>query len=214
MEPRKRQPYAGWETNEREVYRGDRPLNVYHCICGEMVCIFDCPLFKLPLRPRDRSRVLDGVRHAFKFENVAEGETVYLRRSNTHVEKQVRKVCSRCGLLLFYSHNQRSTPLYFIVDGALQTQAATAASVERATPKRVIVARHHKNTGKYATTTVSTLDEEEDELEAKEMADSYTANARVVEKQLQRRGVVNKRTQQERDSEAKKARTQGTLIDI
>lgn len=72
----------------------------------------DCNIDKLPLRKRDGARVIDGSRHAHRLVCDPD-ETVFIRRAEG-IEKQHRKKCKKCGLLLFYHHNLASNTIFIV----------------------------------------------------------------------------------------------------
>lgn len=73
-----KKPLVATEDNDVQV-KQEKPLYIYYCICGQMSLILDCPLEKLPTRPRDGSKCIDSSRHAHRM-TVDNDETVHIRR--------------------------------------------------------------------------------------------------------------------------------------
>lgn len=128
----------------------------------------DCSVEKLPLRKRDGARVIDGSKHAHKVTCDSD-ENVYIKRPEG-IEKQYRMKCKKCELWLYYKHDLKSN-IIFIVKGAViknsdgpKMDIYNQVAVEK--PKKIMVTKHTKNMGKFSSVTVSTIDEEEDEIEA------------------------------------------------
>ena len=224
------------EDSTKKGPKGEQALHLYNCLCGQMAVILgerntfvtdDKPIMnlfpildrvieKLPLRERDGSRVIDGSKHTHKITPVFD-EIVYIQRDGKGVEKQFRYKCKHCNLQQFYRHD-RSSNITFIFKGAVvsSTQSKNDQLVPPAAtvPQREAVSRT-KHMGKFSSVTVSTISDDEDELEEKEIADSYALNAKIIEKQLERKGM-NKRKLEDMGEEemtkvAKPAR--GTLIE-
>jgi hypothetical protein len=60
---------------------------------------------------------------------------------------------------------------------------------EKPKEQKIMMKKSTKNMGKFGCTTISTLEDDEDAEDAKEIADSFTANARIIDSQMERRGL-------------------------
>ncbi|RDD38673.1 UPF0428 protein CXorf56-like protein [Trichoplax sp. H2] len=206
------------DTRDQEEYSNkNATLFVYYCICGQMALIIDKKLTELPLRKLDHARVVDKKKQECKmFCN--DGKVVILKRSDSHGEQQFRKCCIKCNLDLFYEHTEKDSPTLFILNGALidsgggAIKTSVPQTVNSSNNKKVMMKKYTRDMGKYSSITVSTIDEEEDEIEQREVENSYSANAKVIEQQLNRKEAARKRiAEMAFQEEVKKAR--GTLID-
>ena len=203
------------DTKGKQEYE-ESPLHVYYCLCGEMALILDCVIERLPCRRRDGARVIDKSQRAFKAMSQP-GDVVYIRREGG-IERQLRHKCSKCLLPLYYNHSDNDTRALFILKGSLVKNRDKAAKVVKRepTPKKIMVTKMLKEYGKYSSVTVSTIDEDEQELEQREYENSFAMNARLVQRQLVKTdSVTRKRAAEvqaiEEKSGVKKKR--GTLID-
>ncbi|XP_074595512.1 STING ER exit protein [Brevipalpus obovatus] len=205
------------DTKNEEEYNEEKPLTVYYCLCGHLSLILDCSIDKLPLRKRDNARVIDGTdnKHVYKIKATDPGpdDVVYLTRENG-IEKQNRLKCMKCGLFLMYRHDGRPD-IVFIVDGSLRGKARDTVPhiVSNRESKKVTVTKRTKDMGKFSSVTVSTVDEEEEEIEAREVADSYAHNARIIEKQLIRSGALKRKPETEDLPGSKRERPKSSLIE-
>lgn len=198
-------------TDQRADPREESALTVYYCWCGQIGLILDCKLHKLPLRKRDGARVIDSTMHNFKLSCIdtkrsfRDEDIVHVRWSDDEIEKQYRLKCKKCNLWAFYKHS-RDSNVVFIVNKAMNLRprnpllAAKIASNSRDTPAtiRPSTSTNARRTeinsgGRFASVTISTMEEEEAEAEAKEVANSYELNATIVQQELDRQKELRKR---------------------
>lgn len=191
------------DTKDDAVGPDDTPLRLYYCLCGQLSLILDCSLDVLPLRPKDGARVIDGSKHTHRITaSTAEKDTeiVCIKRPEG-IERQYRKKCKRCLLPILYQHDTKSD-IYFVMRGGLICKSSSISNSSKDDDrKRRMITKRTKDQGKFSSVTVSTVDEEEDEIEAREVADSYSINARIIEEQLQRNQLIKNEAANKVDNE-------------
>lgn len=202
--------YTHEETEEK--------LKTFFCICGQLSLILSEPekgnknvsiLDRLPLRKVDGSRVLDSTKIAYKITcNLDNPEKIYIKRVQG-IEMQKRFLCKQCKLPLFYTFDNPAVT--FIISKSLKTKSDTAdGSKSLASQNKVFVKKQVKNLGKFSSVTVSTIEEEDDEINEQEIKAAFETNAKIIEKQLVRRKQKAKETQEDEATKVKKPR--GTLL--
>jgi len=205
------------DTAKKGSGKDDQALHIYYCLCGQMGVILDRVIEKLPFRERDGSRVIDGSKHTHKITPVFD-EVVYINRPGKGIEKQFRYKCKHCNLQQFYRHDRNSNTT-FIFKGAV----VSSQNKDQILPPPGLVPQREgslkrKTTtmGKFSSVTVSTISDDEDELEEKEIADSYALNAKIIEKQLERKGMNKRKNPDEEDPQEesrKMNKPRGTLLE-
>ncbi|CAD5228540.1 unnamed protein product [Bursaphelenchus okinawaensis] len=198
------------ERDKEEIFV--KPLYSYYCHCGQMGLISDTPLSRMPLRKRDKARVIDPKWTSARLF-VEQGETFYVRRKEG-LEQQYRRQCKKCGVPLFYQH-PFNLGITFIFDDALLTAKQLGGKVanNEELMTKMVLTKHIRNQGKVGSVTISTVAEEEEDVEQRDALETYTSNARIVEDQMRRRGMVRQRLQGDESTapEAKKTK-KGTLL--
>lgn len=83
--------------------------------------------------------------------------------------------CKTCSLPLYYRHSPDSRVTFILDQAIVQSKNENPFNeigdvckqiLSAQQPKKVLVTKHTKNMGKFSSVTVSTIDEEEDEIEA------------------------------------------------
>lgn len=206
-------PCTDTHNHQHESNNYEQNLSVYDCLCGQMCLIINQPLDSLPLRPKDLSRVIDPDKTIFKLYSPEANASDFLQITfQVTFEKRFVRRCPRCHLQIAYqftcpsssvpstSLTTNKSPIIFLLDGSLIERRVERSNVGGNAYSNNKSNRHQHQSQfsstnnhrihvskKFNSVTISTVDEEEEELEAKVVADSYAANARIIEKQLERR---------------------------
>lgn len=193
------------DSRDQEDYDSESvSLNVYRCMCKQVALIADLVIEKLPLRKVDGARVIDTSKKTAKF-HTDEGKTIYMRRTDGY-EMRVLQKCKSCELPIFYRPSANSHLYFIIKDSLLVDKAMSVAGKEK---KNVKLTKLTREAGKFGSVTVSTIDEEENEIEKHEAEASYTMNAKIIAQQLSQ----NKKKHASEPPSGQTKRHKGTLLD-
>ncbi|VDP98634.1 unnamed protein product [Trichobilharzia regenti] len=209
---RKRATHIVTDSKPRHNYGSEKPLFVYSCICGQMSLIIDCLVEKLPRRPRDDARVIDGSKRAHKTTATAVnpltpysivGMYFHFQQTEFIIKNALKLQDDQAALSASMLCPKRPASSKRIDESSanarlLEALAAEAAALQKSeasnnAPLRRSVQQQETTQGIDTAVTVSTIEDEEEEAEAKEIADSYAANARVIEQEMIRRGIIKRR---------------------
>lgn len=124
------------------------------------------------MRPRDNARVIDPSKHVHKITS-QDCDVVYVKREKG-IERQYRKKCIKCGLPVYYQFEAKSeektTPsvVKYIISKALTSDSRSSNIYDQITlePSKVIKNIKREEKGKNASVTISTIEEEEADLES------------------------------------------------
>ncbi|CRL07224.1 CLUMA_CG020205, isoform A [Clunio marinus] len=188
----------------------EEKLKTFYCICGQLSLIGNVILERLPLRKVDGARVLDPKINAHKITTAEHPEKIYIKREEG-IEVQKRYNCKKCSLPLFYRCDNPS--ITFIISKSLRGKAdITDARQIQGQQSKIFIKKQTKNMGKFSSVTVSTIEDEEDEIAEKEIADSFAANAKIIEKQLERRMAKKLQSSEAEEYTSKAKKPRGTLL--
>lgn len=125
---------------------------------------------------------------------------------------------------MYYKHDPGSTVTFILKRALVKSKAERLEFAKPTTDlalakKKVMVTKHTQNKGKFSSVTVSTVDEEEDEIESQEVASSYAKNAKIIETKLLRKAAGSKTAASttevtEPTEVVPTKRARGTLLDM